>query len=340
MYFKTYRLFILLISILGCSAVNEKTNFTAPFNGKTFDNLQPFEVKSFWDVIKWRMTSKRSEWPLNVENEAQDLPAPLVESSSPTFLMINHATILIQVDGLNFLTDPIYSERSSPVSFAGPKRVRKPALDFDKLPPIHAVVISHNHYDHLDLPTLLKLEEKFSPTFYVGLKNTELLKSAGIKKVIEMDWWQKIQLNDVHLSFVPAQHWSARGLFDRYETLWGGFFIEGSSHKIYFAGDTGYGDFFKQIKERLGAPDLSFLPIGAYEPRWFMKGAHMNPEDAVMAHMDLESKFSVGMHFGAFQLTDEAITDPVTDLKKAQEKLKPNHPFLAPIFGKLYYVKF
>src|SRR5690606_12455675 len=162
----------------------------------------------------------------------------------------------IQIDGLNIITDPIWSERTSPVSFAGPKRVRAPGMTFESLPPIDVVLISHNHYDHLDLPTLERLKDAFNPIFVVGLKNRELLESVGIKNIVELDWWQKQKIKNMDFTFVPAQHWSARGLFDKRKMLWGGFVIEGSK-RIYFAGDTGYGKFFKTIKEKIGEPDLS-----------------------------------------------------------------------------------
>lgn len=312
-----------------------KTN--APYDGEKFDNIEPFKDKSFGDLLKWRFSSEgRSKWPEWIETKQVKPTKERVSGEIIRYLPINHATILIQTQGLNILTDPLYSKRTSPVSWAGPKRSRAPAVRLEDLPPIDIVVISHNHYDHFDLPTLKYLEEKFHPTFYVGLKNGKLLKDEGIKTVIELDWWQTEKHGAIDVTFVPAQHWSARGLFDRFEMLWGGFYLTFKETNIYFAGDTGYGKFFKMIKEKLGSPDLAFLPIGAYEPRWFMKNAHMNPEDAVNAHHDLEAKHSVGMHFETIQLTDEAFETPRKEFHNAWDASQKIGTFIAPEFGTEY----
>jgi len=311
-------------------------DYNAPFNGEKFNNLEPFEDKTIGELLRWRLFSQREKWPTKVENEVFSKPSQRYSGSGIRYRLINHATVLIQWQGLNILTDPIYSERSSPVSWLGPKRVRQPALRFEDLPSIDIVLISHNHYDHLDIPTLKKLNSRFKPQFFVGLRNKELLASEGIENVVEMDWWQDFKIGEISLSFVPVRHWSARSLFDRFETLWGGFILKGRGKTIFFAGDTGYGEFFKLIKEKYGAPNLSFLPIGAYEPRWFMKNAHMNPLESVKAHHDLESKNSVGIHFETFQLTNEAYETPRRDFLKAWEESERKGLFIAPVFGKEY----
>lgn len=335
---KAMWIYILLIASLvscGGSPVIKKTSeVKAPFDGQKFSNLEPFQDKKLFDILKWRFGSIATSWP---EYKEQKTYKPFSKRSAELQVsVVNHSTVLIQVDNLNILTDPVYSNRTSPISFIGPKRVRNAGIKFEDLPPIDIVLISHNHYDHLDLETLKKLDEKFSPVFLVGLGNKKLLDSAGIKNTIDMDWWDEHKVSGLKFHFTPSQHWSARGILDRFETLWGGFYIEASKN-IYFAGDTGYGEFFKNIKDKYGAPELALLPIGAYEPRWFMRWAHMNPEDAVKAFIDLEAGSALGIHFGTFQLTDEGINKPVEDLADSLTKHKVDKArFIAPEFGKFY----
>ncbi len=330
-----YLIAILVFVTSSCasSSVEEKGKFTAPYDGKKFQNIEPTQDKSFFTLLKWKFTSDRAEWPKWVETRPGKVEKNRTVKGEVHWMMINHASVLIQMDGVNILTDPIWSDRTSPVSWAGPKRVTNPGLNFEDLPPIDYVIISHNHYDHLDLPSLKMLKEKFDPLFVVGLKNKKLLESEGITKILEMDWWQEEKRGDITIKFVPAQHWSARSLSDKREALWGGFVIEGSK-KVYFAGDTGFGKFFNMIKEKIGSPDLSFLPIGAYEPRWFMKPFHVNPDEAVQGHIQLGSKLSVGVHFGTFQLTDEGYDQPQKDLQVALSKYQVGN-FVVPVFGKL-----
>jgi L-ascorbate metabolism protein UlaG (beta-lactamase superfamily) len=184
------------------------------------------------------------------------------------------------------------------------------------------VIVSHNHYDHMDEWTLSELEKKDSPLFIVPLANKKFLEYFGARNIVELDWWEKHTFKELEITLAPAQHWSSRTPFDRMQALWGSFFIKDQKNSFYFAGDTGYGDHFKTIKERLGSPQISFIPIGAYEPRWFMKDSHMNPEDALLAHQDLMSESSIGMHFGMFQLTDEGIDDPALELEELKLKGK------------------
>jgi L-ascorbate metabolism protein UlaG (beta-lactamase superfamily) len=288
------------------------------FDGGRFRNLDRSKTfrKGLRDVLKWRLSARpRAPWPARAENDhAPELPRSLA-AGELAVTGVNHATDLIQFQGLNLLTDPVFSERASPVSWAGPRRVRPPGVAFDALPRIDAVLVSHNHYDHMDLRTLLRLHRRDRPRFLVPLGNGRALEAAGIAGVAELDWWQEASLGDgASVVLVPVQHWSGRGLFDRCRALWGGFFIRRGPVSAFFAGDTGYGAHFKMIRERLGAPDLSLLPIGAYEPRWFMKDQHVDPDEAVRAHLDLGSRLSLGMHFGTFRLSDEGIDDPVSAL--------------------------
>lgn len=328
-------LFVSILITMSCSSREFKNPYKAPFDGEKFSNLEPFPPKSFSDLLKWKVfNTNRKDWPEWIEIPIGKKPKKHTQKGEVLYTVINHATVLIQVDGVNILTDPIWSERTSPVSFLGPKRVHRPTILFEDLPHIDLVIVSHNHYDHLDIPTLKKLSDKYAPTILVGLKNGKLLKSEGVTNYIEMDWYQRFIYKELAITFMPNQHWSARGLFDKFETLWGGYIIESQKGQIYFAGDTGYGQFFKDIKKRFDNIVLSFLPIGAYEPRWFMKPAHINPQEAVQGHIDLGSKHSVGIHFGTFQLTDEGRDEPILALKKALEG--KDISFLIPDFGKAY----
>ena len=190
-------------------------------------------------------------------------------------------------------------------------------MRFDDLPSISLVLLSHNHYDHCDLPTLRLLERRFHPPVVTPLGNGPLLRSAGFRQVEEVDWWETASAAPLPITVTPAQHFSARGMFDRNHALWGGFLIEARGLHILHAGDSGYGPHFREIGARLGPIDLALLPIGAYEPRWFMKDIHMNPAEAVQAHLDLAARQSIAMHFDTFQLTPEGIDEPVRELGKA-----------------------
>lgn len=311
---------ILFLILVGCS-VSAKRDYPKSnhYNGKTFFNPSFHGEKSFFDVMKWRWTADRAEWPATIENKTY--PKIPLDKHKAIFTFIGHASYLVQTPGLNIITDPVFSERASPVSFAGPKRVRRPGIEIDQLPKIDVVLVSHNHYDHLDVESLKTLHKNSNPLFLVPLGDRELLQSLGIDNVQELDWWQDVQVRDTKITFVPTHHWSARGLFDRCESLWGGYVVTTPKLKFYFGGDTGYDTHFAQTKEKLGSPDVALIPIGAYEPRWFMKEHHMNPEDAVQAHMDLGSKLSLGIHLMTFQLTDEAFEAPVEALEKAKTKL-------------------
>jgi L-ascorbate metabolism protein UlaG (beta-lactamase superfamily) len=288
----------------------------AHFDGRVFRNLDPRvrAAKGLRDFIRWQRTRRTTPWPRWRDNTATpQLPARL-ESGELAFTFVNHITFLVQFSGLNVLTDPVWSERVSPVSWAGPKRVRSPGLGFEQLPRIDLVLISHNHYDHLDLDTLQRLERAHQPLFVTCLGNRAFLAQHGLGRVTELDWWDAIPVGSGRVLCTPAQHWSGRGLSDRNRTLWGGFVIEVSDRTVYFAGDTGYCAQFSEIRSRYGVVDVALLPIGAYEPRWFMQEQHMNPDEAVRAHLDLGTRLSIATHFGCFQLTDEGIDDPVREL--------------------------
>lgn len=269
--------------------------------------------RSLLEVARWRLRGERTPWPINLSNPVFPAPPRSVEAGSVAVTFINHASFLIRFAGAVVLTDPITSERCSPLSWAGPRRVRPPGLALADIPPPDLVVLSHNHYDHMDLPTLRALQQRHRPRFVTTLGNARRLRRIGIEAT-ELDWWQHVTVGPIHVTCTPARHFSARTPFDRNRTLWGGFMLRGGGGQVLFAGDSATGPHWAEIRTRLGAPDIGLLPIGAYEPRWFMAGAHMNPAEAVQAHRDLWARQSIGMHFGTFQLTDEAIDAPLQAL--------------------------
>lgn len=284
------------------------------FDGRRFFNPTGANGQPFWRVPQLLLTP-RTPWPKRVPVKPKPPPNPGPDEVIVTF--IGHSTFLIQAPGANLLIDPVFSERASPLSFAGPRRVRAPGVPLDDLPPISVVLLSHNHYDHCDVSTLSILEQRFHPAAVTPLGNGRLLRSAGFSTVEEVDWWESARGSPLPVTLTPAQHFSARNPFDRNGALWGGFLIEAGGRRILHAGDSGYGPHFRAIGERLGPIDLALLPIGAYEPRWFMKDIHMNPAEAVQAHLDLSARRSLAMHFGTFQLTPEGIDEPVRDLVRA-----------------------
>lgn len=308
------------------------------FDGREFHNLDGAPAgRSLADLLRWKFFGGRiAAWPkrLPIATPSSTLPTNLgPDETAVTF--VGHSTFLFQfANGLNVLSDPVWSDRVSPVTFAGPRRFRPPAIAFDALPPVGLVLVSHGHYDHLDLAALRRLDERFNPLFLTGLGNHAFLRRHGLRQVEELDWWQSYRFPGLEVTFTPAQHWSKRSAGKKNDTLWGGFWLRSNNLRIFFSGDTGLGRHFALIRERLGPPDLAFLPIGAYEPRWFMRGQHMNPADAVQAHRTLGARRSVAMHFGTFQLTDEAIDQPVIDLAAALRaaRIDPAE-FVVPDFG-------
>lgn len=295
------------------------------FDGVRFFDPELNFKKSFFEVLKWHLTRKPCPWPDKVPNHPFDVPPARVMGSDLRVSCVGHVTFLIQTHGLNILTDPVWSERASPFSFLGPKRVIAPGIQFEDLPPIDMVWVSHNHYDHLDLVTLDLLWKKHKPRMIVPLGNDTIIKNHNSAIAVEAyDWGDQVIINDdLKLHIEPMQHWSARGLLDRNKALWAALNIETSSGNIYFIGDSGYGEgrYFKSAKEKFGTFRLALLPMGAYEPRWFMKYAHMNPEDMVRAHIDLGEPLTVPSHYDVFKLTDEPRGDALVNLDKAKKLL-------------------
>lgn len=290
------------------------------FDGTRFLNPagEPETDRSIGDLFRWRRTATDNAWPSSVE-VVPVIPDPKVDGLR--VIMVGHATLLIQVGGLNILTDPVWSDRASPVSFAGPRRVTSPGIEMAALPPIDVILLSHNHYDHLDMASLRALHARHDPLIVTPLGNDVIIhRQLPAARVLSGDWGDHFEIAPgARAHIVPALHWPSRGPRDRRMALWGGFIVEAAGKRVYFAGDTGYGtgNIFKSIGERFGAVDLAILPIGAYDPRWFMAAQHCDPEEAIQIFDDIGAKAAVGMHWGTFKLTDEQRDDPERRLAAA-----------------------
>ena len=288
------------------------------FDGRVFFNPGKPREQGFVDLLRWQLGGGRVAWPDAAPADVVR-PSPRVDDLAVT--MIGHASLLLQIAGLNVLLDPVWSERASPLSFAGPRRVNPPGVRFEDLPKIDVVLVSHDHYDHLDLDTLGRLWRDHRPRIIAPLGNDAIIRSADPGIAVEtMDWRTSLPLSAaVEVHALEMHHWSARGLFDRNFALWAAFLIRAPGGAVYHVGDSGYGggDYFRLVRERFGGCRLAILPIGAYEPRWFMSYSHMNPEEAVKAATDCGAAYALAHHWGTFQLTNEGIEAPVLDLRTA-----------------------
>jgi N-acyl-phosphatidylethanolamine-hydrolysing phospholipase D len=288
-----------------------------------FRNNYPHDPKeSFW-VWQWeRLRHGVPEPPpggWDIAHMKTDAAALKANRTEPTATWIGHSAFLLQLSGLNILTDPQFSTRASPVAFAGPRRIVPLPIEIAELPRIDVVLISHNHYDHLDLATVKQLAalEPAGPLFLVPLGLRAWFADNGIEQVEEYDWWKSRVLGGVRFTLVPAQHWSKRTLWDTNKTLWGGWVIEGGGLRLIHTGDLGYSQDARDIGERLGPFDMAFIPIGAYAPRWFMKTMHVDVPEAVQVRSDLRAQRAIGMHWGTFErLTDEPLDEPPRELAK------------------------
>ena len=312
-------------------------------HSKGFFHPWPLPPRQGAQLLSWLINRQPAAWPRWQSNPVvQQLPIarPDAHLNDWKIWFIGHVTTLIQIGSYNFLTDPVWSMRASPVGFAGPRRVRPAGLALQQLPRIDAVLLSHNHYDHMDLAALNWLHQRDQMPIYTGLANAQYLPKA--MNVIEMDWWDQLPLPQdpsIKIVFTPAQHFSGRGLRDGNQALWGGLSILTPDDHLFFAGDTGYSGHFSDIRQRLGAPRLALLPIGAYEPRAIMQVMHMNPADAVQAHLDLAAHRSLAIHYRTFQLTDEAMNQPLLELATAltQQQLAQDC-FYTPLEGEMVVV--
>lgn len=318
------------------------------------NNYTELQPKGLGTVLRWRWSALRRGLPLASEKPTpqRDADLPFINVNAkqgtamqPAITWIGHSTTLAQMGGLNILTDPIFSERASPFQWIGPKRTQPPGLTLTQLPHIDAVLISHNHYDHCDKASLLALSAQTGgpPLFIVPLGLKVWLKKAGIDNVVELDWWQTHTLAGVDFVFTPVQHWSGRSLTDRMKTLWGGFAVFAPDFHLFFAGDTGYSKDFIDISEHFvnrqldAGFDVALIPIGAYEPRWFMSQEHVNPDEAVRIHQDLRARRSIGVHWGTFEMSDEALDQPPRALTAALDNADlANDAFVVLAIGETF----
>ena len=298
-----YLLFILIIMPISVFGKFKNTD------GEAID-------KSIKDLIRWQRNQKKPTLAfIDLSDDWQNIN---LDIENNYLIWIGHSTFLIKINDLTILTDPVFSERASPFKRFGPKRLIPPSLSIKDLPPIDVITVSHNHYDHLDIRSLKKISKKNPEAFFLIPKgDIDIFKKRNIDNVFEFEWWQNIDLKDHIFTFTPVQHWSARGLFDRNESLWGGWFIKSTDYSLYHAGDTGYSNDFVETQKRLGSPKYAFLPIGAYDPEWFMSASHVNPEDSIRIMKDLGAEFSFGMHWGTFTLTAEDTLEPAQRLNEA-----------------------
>lgn len=280
-------------------------------------NTQP----TFKDLLRWRLKGSRAQWPRKVSLSEIDCPPERVDGSKLRISYVNHSTLLIQTAGLNILIDPVWAQRVGPWGLLGPKRVHPPGIQFEDLPSIDYILVTHTHYDHLDIHTIRRIYKRDHPVIVSGLKTRPYFRVLGSEATIHtLDWWGYIAIGTIKIHYCPALHWSKRTAFDRNQSLWGGFIIETQDWTVYCAGDTAFyqGSPFEQIAQQFPKIDIACIPIGAYKPRWFMQSAHLDPEEAVRAHQILKPHyFTIPIHYGTFNLSDEGYAAPLDDLKTA-----------------------
>lgn len=304
-------------------------------DGRVFHNIDPAaRARPLSDVLKWARARRPTPWPQWIENGAPH-PIPAAAPGRLSVTWIGHSSFLVRLGAFTLLTDPVYALHAGPFGRFGPRRVQAPGVALAALPKVDVVLQSHNHYDHLDLKAHEQLARTHRPEVVTPLGNRSYLPAPARSRTTELDWWGMHEpLPGLRVTAVPAQHFSARTPWDRDRALWCGFVVEAEGKRVYFAGDSGYGSHFGEIGRRFPGIDVALLPIGAYEPRWFMGPVHVDPAQAVQAHLDLGARTSVAMHFGTFQLTDEGIDAPVEELRRELERRDIDHTcFLVPTTG-------
>ncbi len=290
----------------------------ARFDGRRFHN-QRGAARRFGAFLHWMRTRRRGVWRRDMSLPPGPPPPERITGDALRVTFVNHATVLIQTGGMNLLTDPIWSERASPLPYAGPRRYRPPGIRFDDLPKIDLVLLSHDHYDHMDIPTLRRLCRRDNPQIFAGLRQREVLARHRLTRVSELDWWDELQSDGgLRITGVPARHWTGRALFDQGRRLWLGFVVHTGAGPVYFSGDTGMGPHFEQVHQRFGPPRLAILPIGAWLPRWFMAPVHISPDEAVEAHLLMQANMSMAVHFGTFDLADDGQNEAPEALYEAR----------------------
>ena len=321
------KIFLICLVVASNFIMSEETFSNT--NHTSFDS-----ERSLKEFLRWRFSRKEPE-PVKIETS--DQWKQLGEESKNYAVWIGHSTYLLNSGGLTILTDPVFSKRASPFSWAGPKRLIAPAISLEELPRIDVVTVSHNHYDHLDIVSLKTLYELNPDTLFLVAKgDKDLLIKSGINNVKEFLWWEDLEVKNTVFTFTPVQHWSARGLKDRNKSLWGGWFMQLADLTVYHAGDTGYSNDFKETRSKLGSPDFAMIPIGGYDPRWFMSYHHVKPSESIQIALDLGVTRSVGMHWGTFILTDEDILEPAELIDKELKKLNlADNFFITPKPGEL-----
>jgi L-ascorbate metabolism protein UlaG (beta-lactamase superfamily) len=336
---------ILIVPVLGIligiliSAPRYTGAVSDHFDGKNFYNPNGKNAKGFKDAMKWMISKreKKVKWVSPPDFQYGEKPLEKVDNGDFKVTFIGHSTVLLQFDGLNILTDPVWYERCSPVQWAGPKRIVPAGIRLEDLPKIDIILQSHNHWDHLDIENLKKIYAAHRPKIFTSLGISQFLKKNGIDNAVDMDWWDELPItvtpkrdgasilwNDksdkgLKVTCVPSQHFSGRGTLDRNGTLWSGFVVSSPSvGNIYFAGDSGYGDFFKEIGDKFGSMRLSLIPVGAYQPIWFMSPIHCTPEEAVQIHHDVRSEKTLAIHHSTFPLADDGQFEALEWLHEAR----------------------
>lgn len=321
---------------VSCAPVYYDGPVSDHFDGQRFFNPGQPKSKGFRDSLLWMLKRERPAWPVYRELTTTDKPPERVQGSELRLASAGHVSVLLQTRGLNILFDPVWADRASPVSWAGPKRAQSPGIRFEDLPPIDVVLVTHSHYDHMDLPFLVKLWERDKPRIIVPLGNGRVIQRTLPHLQVETyDWGDQAELNGyVRVHLTPALHWSARSPWDRSRALWASFVLDTPDGKLYLAGDTAFGDgaIFRQAAARYGSFRLALLPIGAYQPRWFMQEHHMDPSEAVQAHLLLGAAYSVPLHYGTFPLADDTYDGPLKDLQVAlqEKKVAPEQFHIVP----------